>query len=57
MRFAPWMDMEHTGESLVSNQGKDALFEGTQAIQAVAGIFPGEAGSPQDPHAWTRRST
>jgi hypothetical protein len=50
------MDMEHTGESLVSNQGKDALFEGTQAIQAVAGIFPGEASSPQDPHPWTRRS-
>ena len=32
--------MEHTGESLVSNQRKDALFEGTQAIQAVADIFP-----------------
>jgi hypothetical protein len=32
MPFAPWVDMEHTGESLVSNRGKDALLEGTQAI-------------------------
>jgi epsilon-lactone hydrolase len=45
------LDMEYTGESLVSNRGKDALFEGKEAIQALAGIFLGEGGSPQDPLA------
>jgi len=34
-----------------SNRGKDALVEGKEAIQALAGIFLGEGGSPQDPHA------
>jgi monoterpene epsilon-lactone hydrolase len=47
--FSPWVDMEYTGESPVSNQGKDALLEGREAIQA--GIFLGESGSPQDPLA------
>jgi epsilon-lactone hydrolase len=51
MPFSPWVDMEYTGESLVSNQGKDALFAGKEAIQALAGIFLGEGGSPQDPLA------
>jgi epsilon-lactone hydrolase len=51
MPFSPWVDMECTGESLVSNQGKDALFAGKEAIQALAGIFLGEVGSPQDPLA------
>jgi epsilon-lactone hydrolase len=51
MPFSPWADMEYSGESLVSNQGKDALFAGKEAIQALAGIILGEGGSPQDPLA------
>jgi acetyl esterase/lipase len=45
MPFSPWADMEYSGESLVSNQGKDALFAGKEAIQALAGIILGEGGS------------
>jgi hypothetical protein len=51
MPFSPWVDMEYTGESLVSSQGKDALFEGQEAIQVLAGTFLGGSGSPHDSRA------
>jgi hypothetical protein len=35
----------------VSNQGKDGLFEGKGATRALAGIFLGGGGNPQDPLA------
>ncbi len=49
MPISPWVDMEVTGESMLSNSGKDALF--TRAVvKALADGFLGGA-SPRDPYA------
>ena len=51
MPFSPWVDMGIHRRVAAVRWGKDALVEGKEAIQALAGIFLGEGGSPQDPLA------
>jgi epsilon-lactone hydrolase len=49
MSLSPWVDMEGTGDSMRSNQGKDALFN-PPWIEELASNFLAGA-SPRDPHA------
>jgi epsilon-lactone hydrolase len=50
MPFSPWVDMEATGETMLSNDGKDALF--TKAmVEGLVSMFLGEGGNRRDPHA------
>jgi acetyl esterase/lipase len=49
MLISPWVDMEVTGETMLSNAGKDALFNKPWIQQLAEGFLGG--GSPQDPHA------
>jgi epsilon-lactone hydrolase len=46
--FSPWIDMEITGETMVSNHGKDALFT-KEWVKQMADAFLGGTG-PRDPH-------
>lgn len=46
---SPWVDFAVTGETMVSNQGKEALFS-KDWVKDMAGIFLGGS-SPQDPYA------
>lgn len=50
MPFCAWFDMVGTGESMVANSGKDALFT-IQWIKDMAGMFIGEKGNLKDPYA------
>jgi monoterpene epsilon-lactone hydrolase len=49
MLLSPWVDMEVTGETIVSNSGKDALF-GKPWIEQMAAMYLA-GGSPRDPSA------
>jgi len=48
--FSPWLDMEHTGKTLVTNAATDALV-GKPILQAMSGMFLGEKGSASNPLA------
>lgn len=50
MPLSPWVDMEITGETLVSNREKDAMVQ-REIVEVLAGAFLGEAGSRKDPLA------
>ncbi|GGN77809.1 esterase [Streptomyces albiflavescens] len=47
--ISPWVDMEVTGGTMVSNSGKDALFNQPWVKELAANFLGG--GSPRDPHA------
>jgi monoterpene epsilon-lactone hydrolase len=49
MLMSPWVDMEVTGETMVSNAGRDALFNQPWVQQLAEGYLG--AASPQDPRA------
>jgi acetyl esterase/lipase len=49
MLLSPWVDFEATGETMLSNSEKDALFNLPWVMQ-MAGAFLG-GGDPQDPYA------
>ena len=40
--LSPWLDMELSGETMISNRGKDALFSGKEAIEPLVGMYLGE---------------
>lgn len=48
--FSPWLDMEHTGETLVSNAATDGLV-GREILEGMSGMFLGESGKADDPLA------
>jgi monoterpene epsilon-lactone hydrolase len=48
--FSPWTDMAITGGTIESNEETDALVK-RHVVEAMAGMFLGENGSPQDPLA------
>jgi acetyl esterase/lipase len=48
MLMSPWVDMEVIGETMVSNAGKDALFNQPWVKQLADGYLGGN--SPQDPY-------
>jgi epsilon-lactone hydrolase len=50
MPFSPWVDMEATVESYVTNRDRDAFFS-SGLVRGLAGIFLGEGGNPRDPLA------
>jgi acetyl esterase/lipase len=47
--LSPWVDFEVTGETMLSNQGKDALFTKAWVEQLAAGFLGGA--DQRDPHA------
>jgi acetyl esterase/lipase len=49
MLMSPWVDMEVTGETMVSNAGKEALFNQPWVKQLAEGYLGGT--SPRDPRA------
>ena len=48
--FSPWLDMEHLGETLVTNDATDALIT-TDLLKGMSSMFLGESGNPADPLA------
>lgn len=48
--FSPWLDMEHTGETLISNDATDALIT-VDLLKGMSSMFLGESGNPADPLA------
>jgi epsilon-lactone hydrolase len=48
--FSPWLDMEHVGQTLVSNDATDALVH-KPLLEGMSGMFLGETGSRTDPLA------
>lgn len=50
MPLSPWVDMEITGETLVSNREKDVLVQ-KEVVEVMATTFLGEGGNRQDPLA------
>jgi len=50
MPISPWVDMEVTGESMISNRDKDALFT-KEMVQSLAATFLGPLGNRRDPLA------
>lgn len=48
--FSPWLDMEHKGATLVTNDATDALIT-KPLLEGMSGMFLGESGSPTDPLA------
>jgi acetyl esterase/lipase len=48
--FSPWLDMEHVGATLASNDASDALVK-KPVLEAMSGMFLGEKGSRTDPLA------
>lgn len=48
--FSPWLDMEHVGETLQTNEATDALVK-KPILEAMSGMFLGEKGSRTDPLA------
>ena len=49
MPLSPWFDMEVVGHTMISNAGKDALFNHDRVKQLAAGVL-GDA-DPKDPYA------
>jgi epsilon-lactone hydrolase len=49
MLLSPWVDMEISGESVVSNNDTDVLFE-RAFLEMLARMFVGEDGDRRDPH-------
>ena len=39
--LSPWLDMELSGETMVSNRGRDALFSGKEAIEPLVEMYLG----------------
>jgi monoterpene epsilon-lactone hydrolase len=50
MLLSPWLDMEVSGETVVSNLGKDVLFR-KEAIERLVDMFLGPSGNRRDPYA------
>jgi acetyl esterase/lipase len=50
MAISPWFDMEGTGDSMVTNTGKDLIFN-IQWVKVMAQMFVGENGNLRDPLA------
>ena len=50
MPLSPWVDMEITGESLVSNREKDVLVQ-KEVVEVMAATFLGDNGNRSDPLA------
>ena len=50
MPLSPWVDMEITGETLVSNRNKDALVQ-KEVVEVMAQTFLGDGGNRRDPLA------
>ena len=50
MPLSPWVDMESTGETLVSNREKDVLVK-KEIVEVMAATFLGEGGNRPDPLA------
>ena len=50
MLLSPWVDMEVSGETVVSNFGKDVLFR-KEAIERLVDMFLGPGGNRRDPYA------
>ena len=50
MTLSPWVDMEISGETLLSNREKDALLQ-KEFVEGLASTFLGEGGDRWDPHA------
>lgn len=48
--FSPWLDMEHVGKTLESNDATDALVK-KAVLEAMSGMFLGEKGSRTNPLA------
>lgn len=48
--FSPWLDMEHTGETLISNDATDALIT-VDLLKGMSQMFLGEHGDPANPLA------
>jgi acetyl esterase/lipase len=49
MLMSPWVDFAVTGETMASNEGKEALFS-KDWVKDMAGMFLGGS-SPEDPYA------
>ena len=50
MPLSPWIDLEITGETLVSNREKDVLVQ-KEVVEVMATTFLGEGGDRRDPMA------
>ena len=50
MPLSPWVDLEITGETLVSNREKDAIVQ-KEVVEVMAATFLGEGGNRWDPSA------
>jgi epsilon-lactone hydrolase len=50
MPLSPWVDMEMTGQTLVSNRENDVLVQ-KELVETMAGTFLGATGNRQDPLA------
>jgi monoterpene epsilon-lactone hydrolase len=50
MPLSPWVDMEMTGESLVSNRERDVLVQ-KEVVEMMARTFLGDGGNRRDPLA------
>jgi epsilon-lactone hydrolase len=50
MPLSPWVDMEISGESLVSNRDKDVLVQ-REVVEVMAATFLGDGGNRRDPLA------
>ncbi|UMB70072.1 alpha/beta hydrolase [Mycobacterium paraterrae] len=48
--ISPWLDMELTGESLITNAATDGLVS-RQTLEGMSAMFLGETGRPDDPLA------
>lgn len=48
--FSPWLDMEHVGKTLQTNDATDALVK-KPVLEAMSGMFLGEKGSRTNPLA------
>jgi epsilon-lactone hydrolase len=50
MPLSPWVDLEITGETLVSNRAKDAIVQ-QEVVEVMATTFLGDGGNREDPMA------
>lgn len=48
--FSPWLDMEHKGETLITNDASDALIT-VDLLKGMSQMFLGEHGDPANPLA------
>jgi monoterpene epsilon-lactone hydrolase len=49
--FSPWVDMELGGGTILSNEGKDLLFQTKAMVEGLVSLFLGKGGNRRDPHA------